>query len=847
MVTSDRRRSLLSLAPLTPLAEASRTSTRAPSVRRLLTQFAVVGFLTIGTVLGLGKLAVDAVIARVELEETRDAVTRTRAAFDRLAHRALQQVSDYAFWDETVRLAQNPRAPEAAGFFRRNFVHWLPRNDYEFIALLDAARKPVFEWTLVSGAPLPSIATSPALLDPLAHSGATGGYIRDPGGLYLVGGAPLTPGASTEPRGYLVIGRAIGTALLDSIAIARQLAIHALSAETAYRADAPGGETFANADSVRTFFPLIGVGGQRVAVIEVLDERSELHRISQWTTIGVFAATLLSGAVTLLVWLYGRRLLIRPLSSISVEIDDMHRKGELAEVTSAPPSAEWALFVETFNQTVRTLRDSEQRYRRLFDHSVDPYFLLETDGGTVVDANPAAVTLVGKTRDALVGHPLPDVLRPAAAQTDLVRVRRADGSLLTWGLVETDFTIGPRRLTLVAYRDLTDREALAQSQKMEAIGLLAGGIAHDFNNLMGAVLAGVRVARRAIPDDPHAEAALEAIEHAGMRAAELTSQLLGVSAREPLRRHPVSVTAAIVNIERICTATFDRRIRIVVRSDDGLPAVEGDAGQVEQALLNLCINARDAMPDGGTLTISARRIELDDATALTIRDIDAGTYVVVSVSDDGVGMSEEVKQRVFEPFFTTKERGKGTGLGLAMVYAFARNVGGTVTVDALPGAGARFDLYLHASQLPAPPTPSRRSAGATVRHDPLESRPQILLVDDEDGLRAMLRMVLEYEGFAVGEAANGEEAVLRVTDDGAALAAVLLDVQMPLMNGIEAYARIRSIAPGLPIILGTGYVGDAELEALRATGANDLLTKPYDIPSLIARLHRLASASRLPA
>ena len=389
-MTSDRRRSLLSLAPPLTLAEASRTSPRAPSVRRLLTQFAIVAFLTVGTVLGLGKLAVDAVIARVEREETRDAVTRTRAAFDRLARRALQQVSDYAFWDETVRLAQDPKEPEAAGFFRRNFLHWLPRNDYEFIVLVDGVRKPVFEWTAVSGASIPAIATSPQLLDQLKQSGATGGFIRDAGGLYLVGGAPMSSGTEAASRGYLVVGRAMSEPLLDSIAIARQLMLRVLPAETRFRTDMPAGETFANGDSVRTFFPLIGVNGARVAVIEVLDERSELHRISQWTLIGVFIAVLFAGIVTLLVWMYGRRLLIEPLGSISAEIDEMHRNGELAEVASAPPSAEWALFVETFNETIRSLRDSEQRYRTLFDHSVDPYFLLDAATRHVVDANPAA-------------------------------------------------------------------------------------------------------------------------------------------------------------------------------------------------------------------------------------------------------------------------------------------------------------------------------------------------------------------------------------------------------------------------------------------------------------------------
>ena len=854
-MTPDRRRPLLSLAPPPPLAEASRTSPRAPSVRRLLTQFAVVAFLAVGTVLGLGKVAVDAVIARVEVEETRDAVSRTRAAFDRLASSAQHQVTDYAFWDETVRLAQEPKPPDAAGFFRRNFVHWLPRDDYEFIVLFDTARKPVFEWTAVSGQPLPPIATSPQLLDQLTTSGATGGFVRDRSGLYLVGGAPTSSRSDATTRGFLVIGRAMSASLLDSIATARQLALRLLPAETDVRINVPAGESFANGDSVRTFFPLLGTNGARVAVVEVLDERSELHRIAQWTTIGVLAAVLLAGVITWLVWRYGSRLLIEPLSSISFEIDDMHRKGELAEVASAPPSAEWVLFVETFNETVRSLRESEQRYRTLFDHSVDPYFLLDAETRGVIDANPAAVALVGATASMLVGAPLPAPLQPMPHQRDVVRVRHPDGTLMTWGLVETDFTIGTRRLTLVAYRDLTDREALSQSQKMEAIGSLAGGIAHDFNNLMGAVLAGVDVARRAMPSDRRADAALDTIEHAGSRAAELTSQLLGVSAREPLRRTPVNVTTAIANTERICAATFDRRVRIVTTIDDALPAVEADDGQLEQALLNLCINARDAMPAGGTLTMSARRATVEARAATGGLDLAPGAYVIVTVSDDGVGMNEATKQRIFEPFFTTKELGKGTGLGLAMVFGFARQGGGAIMVDSAPDQGARFDLYLRASLLPLPPAAPRKKSAALSPRDAQEARatseaneaaPLVLLVDDDEGLREMLRLVLEFEGFAVREAENGEAAVRCVRDESAAFAAVLLDVQMPVMNGVDAYEQIRAMAPGLPIILGTGFVGDAELIVIRATGADALLRKPYDIPALIARLHGLIAAARTP-
>jgi two-component system cell cycle sensor histidine kinase/response regulator CckA len=418
--------------------------------------------------------------------------------------------------------------------------------------------------------------------------------------------------------------------------------------------------------------------------------------------------------------------------------------------------------------------------------------------------------------------------------------------------VETEITIGDRQLVLAAYRDLTDREALAQTQKMDAIGSLAGGIAHDFNNLMGSVLAGVRVARGALSNDRRGASALDAIEHAGRRAADLTRQLLSVSRHEPLVRVPVDVRAAIANIERMCASTFDRRVHISVDAPSGLPAVEGDPGQIEQALLNLCINARDAMPNGGELRLGARAERLDVTGALTIRDIQPGPYVVLSVTDDGLGMTDEVKQRIFEPFFTTKASGQGTGLGLAMVYGLVRNAGGTIVVDSAPGKGARFELYLPASQSDSVfVAPAPRDEGLRVQSDAPPSvtadRATVILADDETGLREMLRLVLEHEGYRVLEAANGEEAIALFEALQHDVAAVLLDVQMPVLGGLDAYARIRELSPHTPMILSTGYVGDAELSSLRDAGAEDILTKPYEMRELLDRLARLTSRRFTPA
>ena len=816
----------------------------APSARSILTRFAVVAFLVVGGTLAAGKLAVDAVVRGVDVADQRDDLTRARLAFDRLATRAKQQVEDYAFWDETVRLAQNPAAPGATGFFRRNFVEWLPRNDYEFIDLLDHNRANAFEWSASPQVNRPAELTSKAFLDHLARSGSVSGYMRNGRDLYLVAGSAVQPSRRTAAqtpgtRGYLVVGGTLHGDLLRAVERDLQLVIRILPADTPLPDTPLHSELFANDDSVRIYFRLAGVAGETAGVIAVMDTRAQQHRFANWTLFGELLGVVLCAIAFFLVWLYGRRLLITPLSAIAVEIVAMHGHGELAPITSPAPSQEWALFLSTFNETVRSLRDTEQRYGALFDKAVDPYFLVDAPSGQVVDANPAAASLTGISRDRLVGAPLPEMLRARPAG-DTIRVRRPDGTVQTWGVAETEVTLGTRQLVLAAYRDLTDREALAQSQKMDAIGSLAGGIAHDFNNLMGSVLAGVRVARATLNADRRGASALDAIEHAGRRAAELTKQLLGVTRHEPFVRRAVDVRAAIANIERMCASTFDRRIRVTVDVPDTLPPVDGDAGQIEQALLNLCINARDAMPSGGMIRISARTECVGDDVALSIRDIQPGTFVVLSVADDGAGMTDEIKQRIFEPFFTTKGSGRGTGLGLAMVYGLAHSAGGTIVVDSAPGAGARFDMYLPASsgEVPAPP---RRDSGTTPARA-LGDRPALILADDEAGLREMLRLVLEHEGYEVIEAANGEEALAHFALRQHDVAAVVLDVQMPVLGGIEAYRRIRAISPDTPVILGTGYVGDHDLAAIRAAGADDMLLKPYEMRDLLDRLARVTAA-----
>ncbi|MFI5245566.1 MAG: CHASE4 domain-containing protein, partial [Gemmatimonadales bacterium] len=305
-------------------------------------------FLVVGVTLAVGKLAVDAVIRGVDLAEQRDNLTRTRLAFDHLAQRARRQVQDYAFWDETVRLAQAPRAPDAAAFFRRDFVESLPRNDYEFIDLLDHHRGTAFEWSASPHVRRPDRLTSPAFLDRLAREGSMSGYIRDGGDVYLVAASTVRPsrrpGESTQGvRGFLIVGGELHYELLHGIESDLQLGLRVLPADTPLPETPLHAETYAKGDSIRLLFPLSGAMGGPAAVIAVMDTRAQQYRFAEWTLYSEFLAVLLCAIAFFVIWLYGRRLIITPLRSIALEIVEMHARGELSPIASPAPSEEWAL------------------------------------------------------------------------------------------------------------------------------------------------------------------------------------------------------------------------------------------------------------------------------------------------------------------------------------------------------------------------------------------------------------------------------------------------------------------------------------------------------------------------
>jgi PAS domain S-box-containing protein len=386
--------------------------------------------------------------------------------------------------------------------------------------------------------------------------------------------------------------------------------------------------------------------------------------------------------------------------------------------------------------------------------------------------------------------------------------------------------------------DITEQrqleEQLRHIQKMDAVGTLAGGIAHDFNNIIQAIMGYTSVLKARIGHAGDGMEAIESIEQAGLRASELTTQLLGFARGGKYEVRPVNINQVVEKVVSMIRHTFDRSIEIRTDLSDGLPAVEGDAGQLEQTVLNLCINARDAMPTGGTLTLGTRHEEISGGEEGVPEDLARGKYISLSLSDTGMGIPSENLPRIFEPFFSTKAPGKGSGMGLAMAYGIVKNHGGYLDVRSAPGEGSTFRVLLPASSKEILLSP------AAVSEEPLSGGTEtVLFVDDEESLRLLAVEMLGRLGYRVLTAWNGLEALKTYEERRGEIAIVILDMIMPGMGGEETFHQLKEIDPSVRILISSGYTVEGRPQSLLSAGAAGFLQKPYRIGALAAALRRI--------
>jgi len=378
-------------------------------------------------------------------------------------------------------------------------------------------------------------------------------------------------------------------------------------------------------------------------------------------------------------------------------------------------------------------------------------------------------------------------------------------------------------------------------QKFEAIGRLAGGIAHDFNNALGVILGWAQLGYDNVPDDSPVRENFRMIRDQAQRSAGLTRQLLAFARRQVLQPRSVNLNDLVSKIAGLLKTAIGEQAELRVTLTPGLQATMADPTQIEQVLMNLCLNARDAMPQGGRIVIETSNVEIGEDFCRTHSYGHPGRYVLLSISDAGVGMDAATLDRIFEPFFTTKEMGKGTGLGLATVYGIVKQHGGFVNVYSEPGQGTTFHVYLLAS--PSSPEAIELAASEDAQKGGTET---ILVAEDHEGLRELVRQTLTSQGYSVILASNGRDAVRMFKAKSEEIRLVVLDVVMPFLSGPEAHSEMCAIRPGLPVIFMSGHVAESVSLNSRITAGAAFLQKPCT-PQALSRTVRSALDAKNPA
>jgi PAS domain S-box-containing protein len=517
-------------------------------------------------------------------------------------------------------------------------------------------------------------------------------------------------------------------------------------------------------------------------------------------------------------------------------------------------------------RAVEALRNSQDRKGAILASALDAIITMDHEG-CIDEFNPAAEYTFGLAAADVLGRKLADVIIPPELRSAHSRglemfLATGDGPLLRrrseMSAMRSDGTSFPAEISISAVdtpgpplftgvvRDITERKAeeaerrsledrLHQSQRLESIGQLAGGVAHDFNNLLAVILNYVGFVAKAVADDPEAKHDVEQILAATQRAVRLTRQLLTFARRESIRPETLDLNAVVDEVQGLLARSIGEQIELVIRSGDDLPAFRADRGQTEQILLNLAVNARDAMPDGGTLTLETSSVRPDeDDSQAEDRTSGSGHCVRLSITDTGTGMSPEVANQAFDPFFTTKAKTEGTGLGLATVYGIIAAAGGTVNLHTNEGVGTTVEIDFPATEYDV------ASRELEPLPDALRGKGErVLVVEDQDAVREVAVRILRVNGYTVLEAASGADAISVWSEHDIDL--LLTDVVMPHMTGPQLAEILRDLEPALPVLYMSGYAEGVLGPATLDDGV-PLLEKPFDEAAILHSVHDTIAA-----
>ena len=464
--------------------------------------------------------------------------------------------------------------------------------------------------------------------------------------------------------------------------------------------------------------------------------------------------------------------------------------------------------------------------------------------------NDAAVTLYGYTREEFLGltlrdiRPEEEVPRFLRGMKDLREVdvstwvhRRKNGTLLDVELTSQIFGLGGLNARLVVVRDITERkrleEQLRQTQKMDAVGKLAGGIAHDFNNLLTVILSSADFLRAETKEDDPRRSGIEDVRAAALRAADLTRQLLAFSRQQVLAPKVFDLHARLRGLQRMLTRLLGDQIELHLEPLTGVCMIRADPGSIEQVVMNLVLNSRDAIESRGRITLRTRELYVDQAFATAHPDMKPGPHVELSVRDDGVGMDEATRTRIFEPFFTTKEQGKGTGLGLSTVLGIVQQSGGAITVESTPKVGSAFQIFFPRAVRGTPSRPALQTVPAA------RGTETVLLVEDNEQVRAVAREILRRFGYVVVEATGAAEAIRLVAAHRGKLDLLLTDMRMPHMSGVELARHATRDRPHLRVLCMSGYSDDPALQESVEGERIAFLQKPFTPDSLARKVREV--------
>lgn len=516
--------------------------------------------------------------------------------------------------------------------------------------------------------------------------------------------------------------------------------------------------------------------------------------------------------------------------------------------------------LQEYQRAEVALRESQERYRLLFESSPYPLWVRDMETKKILAVNQATLDQYGYTREEFLSLSLTDLFVPedvpelekflAKPQTEdgfqvveYWRHKKKDGTLFHIEVTAHRLVFGGRPAKIVLVHDITEQKKLEnqlrQSQKMEAVGRLAGGVAHDFNNLLGVIIGYSEILEGSLGENIALQRKALEIKKAGNRAAALTRQLLAFSRQQVLEPRVLDLNTVVLHVEKMLRRLIGEDVALSTSLERNIWSVKADQSQIEQVIMNLAVNSRDAMPQGGKLTIETANIVVDELYARQHPGATPGAHVMLAVTDTGCGMDAETQTHMFEPFFTTKEVGKGTGLGLATVYGVVKQSNGHIFVYSEPGKGTTIKIYLPRDSARVPTNAANQLPVKSLR-----GSETILLVEDAESLRKLTREILESNGYTILEAANGEEAIAVSRQHRGPLQILLTDVIMPGMNGRVLAERLTVERPGMNVLFMSGYTDLAMGHQGILDEGSCLLQKPFTQEALLVKLREVSKTAR---